>query len=680
MNSMPYRIPSLSIIGILLLLVLGLGACAEQASPTTHATDDRPTVDAAPALRDAQAQADAPACAYGQIVCEGLKRKICDGKGGFGDEFLCEAYCADGVGCVACEPNHTECADGLAKICQANGANVREVIFSCNGPGMTCTSNGCEGPCSPTKLARSHAGCDFWPTVTPNQTSTAAGAFHFGLLLGNPSSTAAANVWITGPGPGNPYRTSPLVLAPNEVQEVALDFVPQLKGTDWQTPYLPQSPTESVNLLKGSHHVQSDQPIIAYQFNTLEAQAATTSDGFSCTGSGNVSGGPCYSRSMDASLLLPSHVLSASGGDWGGEDVDAGGADREDAGTGDEADGGTHPTDPFYYVVGGYHAWHAPTALDAGLPRSGGVGDFLVITAVEDNTSLKVGLSKTASVLPWAEPMQFEAGQPTTITMGSFQVIALYNDGLGGSFSGTTIRANRPVHVFSGHPCAAIPDDSTTCGHMEDVVLPYYALGTQYVLVPPGDSNSPTPYSVRIQAPRQGGKDTLVTFDPAEQHAVVSLSPGDFIELANRTKPLVVQSEGGPIVVTQLASSRGDRAASDADPYRVGGPNQLAVVPASQYMKRLAFASAPGFRSTYVQIIAQTGSKMTVDDEQAAISADKFTAIGSSGFSYTVRPLTSSTGVHVIQSDKPVGVVVQGVGPYASYLYAGGMAFEPASF
>ncbi len=137
---------------------------------------------------------DAPACAYGQILCDGNKAQVCDGQGGFINVTSCRTECKDGLGCVDCVPNTGVCSYGLAKVCDATGS--KEEVFECKNPGMTCDPDGCNGPCSPTTLGQTYQGCEFWPTVTAN--SVWSGGFDFGVVLGNPSAKTKATVTISG--------------------------------------------------------------------------------------------------------------------------------------------------------------------------------------------------------------------------------------------------------------------------------------------------------------------------------------------------------------------------------------------------------------------------------------------------------------------------------------------------
>jgi hypothetical protein len=623
-------------------LVLGslgllMGACGADGSASRSGTVDAslPMEVGGPPL---EAGADVVVCAFNQVICEGHTEKVCNGTGGFLSSKECERECHNGTGCEDCVTGDGACQNGLATVCDANR---KEVVFACEGPGTRCEADGCKGPCSPTVLGRSNVGCDFWPTVTANNVaSSPRDVSQFGVWVGNPSDELSAMISVEG--------VRQFTLGPKQVYPISLPLIPDLKGPDWAVAGTPMAPSQSVNKLGAAYHLQSDLPIVAYQFNTIEPQAVTSTDS-SCMGMAGAPPvpGSCYSYSVDASTLFPSHVLSSE------------------------------------YFVASYRAWQgAPSITDAGVVSSG-IGDFLAITAVEDNTSLTLGLPSSA--LPWAEGVPLVAGQPSTLSMAKGQVVELFTDGSSStnSFSGAkvSVLAKRRVQVITGSACGAVPGtmgSSGICGHMEDLVLPTDSLGKEYVLIPPGDPLSATPYSVRIHAladtdaPLDAALDgTTVEFDPAS-HKTTTIAARTAYEVNNLTTAVVIRANH-PIAVQQYASSRGGPDTND--PYRVGGPTQLTVVPTERYLTKYYFvaSSSPSFRTTYLQINAATGDTVTFDKND--IKSERFMAIGASGRSFAVLTLSASENatVHVIESHQPIGIVVQGVGPYSSYMYAGGM-------
>src|SRR6185295_15068934 len=186
------------------------------------------------------------------------------------------------------------------------------------------------------------------------------------------------------------------------------------------------------------------QPIVAYQFNPVEGEAAFVDN---CP---TVAGSPkgCWSYSTDASLLLPWHALFGSS-----------------------------------YVVTGFPGLHQgafpPSAPSGPLD----MGDFVAIAATEANSSLTIKLRPGQKLLPWLRDPQIVPGEAFPMKQG--QVLELFTAGKSPdeTLSGTEIvSGGKPLHVVSGMACASIPLDPDHCGHMEDVVVPKETLGKEYVV------------------------------------------------------------------------------------------------------------------------------------------------------------------------------------------------------
>jgi hypothetical protein len=499
---------------------------------------------------------------------------------------------------------------------------------------MSCDADGCHGECSPVSLGFGYQGCEFWPTVTFNgvwadrsRVSDTGGFFHFGVLLGNVSPTNGASVRITGPATEQAFT-----LAPGESRPVILDWVPDLKGPDWEVPYQPAAPTQSIKKANGAYRVVSDRPIIAYQFNSLENQIQDTRGCPSIAGAN----GDCFSYSNDASLLLPVHVLSSK------------------------------------YVVAGFHAWHKESAPMPG--STGGrlnMGDFIAITAPQASTEVTVKLRPNQRILSGPDFAPLNQDNALVFTMGAHQVAQLFTAGTADSdtFSGAevTTKDGKPVQVLSGVGCVNVFNDDSPCGHIEDSVLPYEALGKEYV-VPvlatgsAGDAGMPIAQRIRIQSIADG---TAISFEPKLYNAV-TLSGGEPLEI-NVTADMRISSTT-PFAVTQYLSGRG---ASSRMSESVGSPNQVTVAPVAQFRTNYTFLVSPYFATNFLTIIAPTGAAVSLDAQPVA--REKFVAVGASGMSVARVPVTDGTRVHTVTADKAVGIVVFGIGPFSSYALTGGL-------
>jgi hypothetical protein len=456
--------------------------------------------------------------------------------------------------------------------------------------------------------------------------SETGGFFHFGVLLGNVSPTNGASVRITGPASEQSFT-----LAPGESRPVILDWVPDLKGPDWEVPYQPAAPTQSIKKSNGAYRVVSDRPIIAYQFNSLENEIQDTRGCPSIAGAS----ANCFSYSSDASLLLPVHVLSSK------------------------------------YVVAGFHAWHKESAPMPG--STGGrfnMGDFIAITAPQPDTEVTVKLRPNQRILSGPDFAPANQDNALVFTMAAHQVAQLFTPGTADSdtFSGAeiTTKDGKPVQVLSGVGCVNIFDDDSPCGHIEDSVLPYEALAKEYV-VPllstgsTGDAGTPIAQTIRIQSVSDG---TAISFEPKLYNAV-TLGGGEALDISPTADMRI--SSTTPFAVTQYLGGRGGNTRSE----NVGSPNQVTVAPVAQFRTNYTFLVSPHFATNLLTIIAPTGAAVSVDAQPVA--REKFVAVGASGMSVARVPVTDGTRVHTVTADKAVGIVVFGIGPFSSYALTGGL-------
>jgi len=231
---------------------------------------------------------DAAPCSAGMSRCIDGDWMSCVG----GDWQLsedCPNECADGLGCVFCEPNTGTCSGETATICKPDGSGLID-IFCDPIQGMSCDVDLglCVGECAPQYLGQSYIGCEYYPTVTGNEVD---GRFTYAVAISN-TSAEAANIHIEG---GALTAPDTFTVAPSSVQVRVLPWVAELKACTSSGQLecgLPQ--TWSANVVNGAYHLRSDRPVTVYQFNPLDY----------------VNGG--YSYTNDASLLLPVNAMTGS--------------------------------------------------------------------------------------------------------------------------------------------------------------------------------------------------------------------------------------------------------------------------------------------------------------------------------------------------------------------------------
>ena len=554
------------------------------------------------------------ACAAGTFVCDGNVAKACDGKGGYAAPVDC--------GSRVCAPG-LGCVDCIPSTatCEAGKAKTCdaqgkvESEYECDPvQGMECKPNGCTGACSPSALGTSYLGCEYWPTVTANGVWT--NFFNFAVALAS-TTTEITSVVIEGP---NGFMQT-VDIPPNQAEVVQLPWVASLKGPD--ADLIGTGVPITANQRGGAYRVRANHPLAVYQFSPLDYQNVNNPPG--CPNLGTFG---CYSYSNDASLLLPTNALTAS-----------------------------------YYVVG----WRTVFS-----------GDFLSITATQDDTKVVLTTGPKAKTLP-GEGVDLGPNKTATILLKQGEVIELFTEGKYTSqqWSGSTVTANHPVQVITGSPCATVPDATPACDHIEESVLPAEALGSTYAVTVPrtpnGAPNTPNGgrHAVRIHGVGAGAK---LKFDPPSISTKTSIKKNEVIEIQGVVDDFVVTGDA-PFAVTQYMYGQGDPIKKD-NGVGAGDPSQSIAIPIEQYRKDYAFIAPTTYETSFVNIVAPTGASIELDG--ITVDPSSFSAIGASKNSVArvmLQPLT----LHHIKSDQAFGIVVYAYGQYTSYMYPGGMDLKKIS-
>ncbi len=469
--------------------------------------------------------------------------------------------------------------------------------------------------CQEAATARSYVGCDYWPTVTANLVDE---VFDFAVAVANVGEEDA-NVEVTGP---NGVHES-VTVAAGDIGKIYLPWVASLKGP------LTGKVTASVVAKKGAYHLVSDKPVVVYQFNPLEFRAGggpPDKDWSSCVP--QLFAPECYSYSNDASLLLPSTAMTGN-----------------------------------YRVMGtqGFSrdADYAPA--------------FVSVTATQDGTTVTVKLAKKAPVVEGDPISATPAGGTLTLTLDAGDVAQIVTKlGKNYDFSGSLLTADKPVQVITGVPCMDEPFNVEACDHIEETVFPAETLGKHYVVTrPTGPVDNDVGHVVRFYGNVDG---TTLTYTPKKPSGCPdTIGAGEVVECGEVTKDFEVSgsSEFG-VGMFQLGGAKAD---TQFDPEGLesplGDPSQSFAVTVEQYRKRYVFLAPEDYKKNFVDIVAEEGTKLTLDGKNVSSSLEPLT--GTSWFIARVKLSSFSDGVHVLEADKPVGIQVLGYGDNTSYQYPGGL-------
>lgn len=554
------------------------------------------------------------ACGEDTHRCEGEVAVACDASESRRDCTSEGKRCIDGLGCAACRPGESSCEENRATFCRDDGTLAR---YECDPEqGLVCTPGGCRGECDLSQVYQSYIGCDYYPTVTLNPVWS---GFPFAIAVSN-TSTEPTDVVITR---GDTIVQRATVPA-NALSTYELPWIAELKGGDI-TCTQPPAPGTSRRIEDGAYRVRTTRPVTVYQLSPLQYAKPNPAPADCPTVKSQCAMSlveQCFSYSNDASLLLPATALT-----------------------------------------GNYTALSWPSQQD-------GAG-FLAITATENGTT--VSLSGSGGAAPGGGVSANGSG---TVLLGRGDVLEVVADGTS-DLSGTRVRADKPVQLIAGHSCAYVPNqDVQSCDHLEEVVLPEDALGSEYFVAHPiyADGVSAAPYVVRVAAI---GNDTHVSFDPPVRDGLV-LTAGQFTELtlpeASSGAPPNLHIKGDkPLLVTTYMAGQAALPAGG----NVGDPSMSIAVPVAQYRRAYLFTAPISYDVNIASVVAKLGTTVQIDGR--TLAAGEFTPVGGSDYGVAnilLELQAGDTGIHTVSADDDVGLTVYGYGQYTSYMYPGGADLE----
>lgn len=596
-------------------------------------------------------------------VCDGVFSVSCSSAGDENGRTNCLASggsCVPGMGCRVCIPNRASCDGNNSRVCNADGSGYMNSTPCDTEAGLACspTSGTCVSLCEEAALSDSYIGCEYWPMTTLN--SELFAEFEAAVVVSNPQAVAATVNVTRG---GTLVETA--TVAAGSLATIRLPWVNELKGNFRVGEFSSLVPD-------GAYRLVSSVPVTVYQFNPLEFSLPADCAGETGRDRGD---NVCFSYSNDASLLLPTHVLT-----------------------------GTYVAfsrPPLVYRREVQGSGQAPSYLTH--------AGFVAITAAEEgSTSVQVRFSSHVAASQDGTTIgEYEPGDMATFTLEQGDVVQIvaqapracppdpytemFNvpDGDGGvrtivdsycnwsdayDLTGTVIVATHKVAVVSGHACAFIPFNRWACDHLEEAMFPVETWGRDYVVSASEPLRPGEPNLARIISGRDGN---TLTFDPPSVHASVTLNLGEAIEFPFNGDFRVRGTDAisvGQFLVGQDYAGRGTAQAQanamDAG-IAVGDPSLSLAIPTEQFRTDYAFLAPETFQRNFVTIIGRDGQGIVLDGTLATLT---WRAVGTSGMATARLEITG--GAHTMNSTEPFGILVYGFGSYSSYMYPGGLNLE----
>lgn len=287
----------------------------------------------------------------------------------------------------------------------------------------------------------------------------------------------------------------------------------------------------------------------------------------------------------------------------------------------------------------------------------------LSIIATEDDTEVTITPRVTTSL---GRP----PGVPYNVRLrkGDVYTVSARWEAVGTcDMTGTHVKANKKIAVFSGHACAYIPPKVEACNHLIEQLPPMAAWGKHYYV---GMLKERSKYTYRVVA----AYDSTKVFE--DSRVVATLRAGEHYENLNATRHVQITADR-PVLVAQFAQGfkNGDS---------VGDPMMILVSPTQQFMNQYRFATPiNGDWHHYINVVSPRATAGKIRLNGRPIDSSLFVPLGESR--YSIAQVQVPFGSHMIRGDAPFGLYSYGFGfDKAAYDAYGNMAgqsfYEATSF
>jgi hypothetical protein len=609
-------------------------------------------------------------CALGDFRCSNLLER-CDGTAD-GPAWKrvddCEKkglVCAAALGaCTSCLPGSKSCDGPTTLECLADGSAFEETGSCDESAGEACRDGNCQHLCAVAARERSNVGCEYWAADLDNADvgdARNAAAQQYAVVVSNaqPDVTAVVTIEQDDSLPGE--KNAPIEIAREQIPPRSLrTFKLGPREVDGSPPGTFNSGTHTA-LTRNAYRIRSTFPVVSYQFNPLSNVGVF---------------------SNDASLLKPREAVEP--------DTD----EMTDA----------------YIVLG----W-PQTIASTDDPRTNfnpadpiDLRAFLTLIGTRENTTVRV--RPTTRVLGAPGIPETEPGGELELTLGPFDVLNLETDDFNADFTGTVVAANGPVVAFSGSEASDAPyfetltDRACCADHLEEQLDHLRTAGRHFVAaVTPNRTIALKAAGAAVGIAPQADYFRVIATTDAGARFTTSLTPapwelavgGDYVDLVS-DRPFVLTSDQ-PVMMMNVSASQ--QAAGVSDQLPGGDPSTLIVPPIEQYRSTYVFLTPDQYAFDFVRIAAPEGATVVFDGiplediptcVEAPAGSVKMQLSPEEDWVVTTCELSSpiidptkvapddllpgfqNDGVHIVESDRKIGVLVDGFDRFVSYAYAAG--------
>ncbi|MCX7736072.1 MAG: IgGFc-binding protein [Candidatus Kapabacteria bacterium] len=293
---------------------------------------------------------------------------------------------------------------------------------------------------------------------------------------------------------------------------------------------------------------------------------------------------------------------------------------------------------------------------------SDGLMPQIAIVATENNTEVEI--------TPSANLVLHRKGVPFKVQLKKgdvYQFASLFEVNSDCDLTGTLIKSNKKIAVFSGHQCAYVTPKIIACNHLVEQMPPLPSWGRHFYL---GRFDTRSNYTFRVLA---NENQTRVFLDAK---LIRTLGSGEFWD-STLSRDIQITANK-PILVAQYSQGfkNGDS---------IGDPMMLLVSPTQQFLQQYRFATpVNGSWKHRINVVVPTAGIKSMKLNGEPIDPKLFKPLGLSRYSIAYIPIPY--GSHFIEGDLPFGMYSYGFGfdrdAFDAYGTMAGQSFqdyEPAN-
>ena len=420
-----------------------------------------------------------------------------------------------------------------------------------------------------------------------------------------------------------------------------------------------------------SARIHSSFPVVAYQFNPLE----------------NVN-----VFSNDASLLKPSEALSPDGDELVSS----------------------------YVVLGWPQTISNSSNPDTNFSPQNPVSLRAFLTLVGTTPHTHVRVASTTRILGGGIVPATPQGGTLDFELGEFDVLNLETGEFNADFTGSVVSSDAALVVFSGSEASDAPffdklaNRKCCADHLEEQLDPVRTSGRRFVAaVSPSRTAALAAASALIGEGEQNEYFRVIATTDAGARVTTSLS-GEFqaFELPRRGALSTIASphhftleSDAPVMLSSVSPSQQDSNVPRGLPG--GDPSLIIVPPIEQFRNSYVFLTPDKYSFDFIRISTPREASVLLDgrpltdivgctasDADGILDAAQRRRVGASAFlvytcqlsfpvidpnklaPFNLESGAQNDGVHRVESNQKVGVLVDGFDSFVSYGYAGGTELE----